>query len=79
MGKTWIDAEELAYNKGLWRSNRKGYVKTEWGFRMCKLGVPDTFFTIPALVKHKGKVIRGYVALGESNEFVFHPNQGETP
>lgn len=50
IGETWIDREELAYNHELERSPRRGLVRCVGKLVRVRLGVPDTFFTIPAVV-----------------------------
>lgn len=64
LGDTWIDDEELAYNTyhgSASGSNRRGLVRFSDGkLRMVRLGVPDTYFTIPAKPS-KGKI--GYVSV----------------
>lgn len=69
---TWIDAEELAYNVPLKKSPRRGLARFPDGkLRMVRLGVPDTFFTIPARASD-GR--HGYVTSGEEG-FTFHYNK----
>lgn len=59
---TWIDAEELAYNVALRASPRRGRVLCQDGkVRSCRLGIPDTYFSIPAVLSYKGKTVSGYV------------------
>lgn len=50
LGETWIDAEELAYDRDLECSPRMGLVRLEADLVKVRLGVPDTFFSIPALL-----------------------------
>lgn len=67
-GNTWIDEEEKAYNLPLARSMRQGVVRFADGkLRKVRLGVPDTFFTIPAR-SSEGK--HGYVSV-IGDEFTF--------
>ena len=77
LGETWIDAEELAYNTYYGSpssSNRCGLVRFPDGkLRIVRLGIPDTFFTIPAKPSH-GRI--GYVSVAqeigeEPTEYVF--------
>lgn len=72
MGETWIDPEELAYPTGsVHGSRRRGLVRFADGkLRMVRLGVPDTFFSIPAKPS-RGPV--GVVMVGnEQEEYTFH-------
>ena len=71
LGPTWIQAEELAYNTyhgSASRSERRGLVRFPNG-KLClvRLGVADTFFTIPAKPSH-GPI--GFVMV-ENDEFAF--------
>lgn len=72
-GATWIDPEEYAYPEGsLRQSRRRGLVKYPDGkLRTVVLGVPDTFFTIPARGKAHGRTFSGYVSCDESG-FTFN-------
>lgn len=73
-GETWIDREELAYDVPLALSPRRGYVRFPFDgkLRLVRLGVPDTYFTIPARVKLHRKTVTGLVWFdGDSDEFVF--------
>jgi hypothetical protein len=48
---TWVGREELAYNAcELRRSARRGLVEFAGKLVLVRLGVPDTFFTIPAVL-----------------------------
>lgn len=76
MGETYIDDEAKAYNTpngGHSRSNRKGIVRFADGkLRTVRLGVPDTFFTIPAHATVNGKYASGFVSVNtETEEFEF--------
>jgi hypothetical protein len=62
MPETYLDREELAYNSPLARSPRLGMVRLASGdLRRVRLGVPDTFFTIPARARIKGRTVHGFV------------------
>jgi hypothetical protein len=77
--ETWIDAEEVCYpGKALVRKGRALY---RGKLIAVRCGIPDTFFTIPARVRVKGKSVRGYVSVEkqalrpyaeEQRYFVFH-------
>lgn len=41
-------------------------------------GYADTFFSIPACTRIKGKHVRGYFTM-DDGAIIFRPNQGETP
>lgn len=70
-GDTWIDPESWAYDVGLTRSPRFALVYmagTEDRIRV-RVGIPDTFFTIPALAK--GNRVKGYVSV-DDGRLTFH-------
>ena len=76
MNSTYIEDESKAYNTyhgGHSRSNRRGRVRFSDGqLRMVRLGVPDTFFTIPAHAVVRGKYASGFVSVNtETEEFEF--------
>ncbi len=52
LGETWIESESLAYNTpsgSVHGSGRRGLVRfADGSLRIVRLGVPDTYFTIPA-------------------------------
>lgn len=72
---TWIDDEELAYvgyAGGMNQSRRRGAVLCADGkVRKAVLGVPNTFFSIPARVKAYGKTVSGYVSVDDDGRYVF--------
>lgn len=84
MGDTWIDDEELAYPRGSIRaSRRRGVVRYLDGkLRKVTLGVPDTYFTIPARGKANGRTLSGYVFVRDAGEataeFVFNDRQSKS-
>lgn len=73
MKRTYLAPEEHAYpNGGQTRKCRAYYpdgkVRTVW----C--GIPDSFFSIPAHGRYKGRYARGYLHMQDSPE---KPNYGE--
>jgi len=72
---TWIDAEELAYNVPLQRSPRRAFVYCPDGrLRTARLGIPDTYFSIPARLSAHGRTITGYVTTTDDGaDFEFRP------
>jgi hypothetical protein len=85
-GKTWLEAECLAYpNGGFTRRayveivrNRHNAVALPYGqFRIVRVSIPDTFSTIPARVRYQGKTIAGYVSTDtDRNMLTFTPEAG---
>jgi len=72
-GKTFIMNEELAYDRPLKESDRRGRVRFPDGkLRAVLLGVADTWFTIPARAKVCGRTRHGFVYRdSDSEEFRF--------
>lgn len=84
---TWIDPEERAYpHGGFTRRGRVRIVRNSthpdspdlpYGeIRAVRVSIPDTYFTIPARMRVRGKTYRGYVSLGHADhpgELVFTP------
>ena len=70
IGKTWLESEAFCYpNGGMKRRfcarDLTGKLHTGWA------GIPDTFFSIPATIRHKGKLMRGWLGVDEEG-FIFH-------
>jgi hypothetical protein len=62
---TMLDREEKAYPSGSLRdSRRKARALCPDGkVRACVVGLPDTFFSIPARMKANGKTVTGFVTV----------------
>lgn len=77
LGATWIESEELAYNthSGVAsNSGRRGLVRFADGkLRIVRLGVADTYFSMPAKPAH-GRI--GTVMV-EDGEYRFHAYPAE--
>lgn len=59
---TWLDPEEKAYPSGSITAGRKAKALCPDGkVRTFQVGIPDTFFTIPARGKAFGRSVTGYV------------------
>lgn len=62
---TWLDREELAYGTptgSCHGSRRRARALCDDGkLRTFAVGVPDTYFSIPAVGKWAGKYAKGYV------------------
>lgn len=81
---TWIDPEERAYPKGGFTRKGRARVRRNtldpdivlpYGeVRSITLAIPDTFFTIPARLRYKGKRYKGYVSM-EGGEYAFTPER----
>ena len=70
---TWLDPEDFAYPSGgvyagrrarvILRANPHNPIVLPYGtLRTVRVGIPDTFFTIPARYRFKGRMIVGYVS-----------------
>jgi hypothetical protein len=80
-GNTWVEAEEFSYpNGGMYR---RGYVRWEDGeLRSVLCGIPDTFFSIPAVGKIHGIRVKGYVTCRDGDYdkelvFIIYKKQGK--
>jgi hypothetical protein len=80
LGATWIDDESLAYNTysgAPTGSNRRGLVRfADGSLRIVRLGVPDTYFSLPAKPStgRIGSVMVGNGPTGD--EYRFHARGG---
>lgn len=64
---TWLDPEELSYPSGSITAGRKAKALCSDGkVRTCQVGIPDTFFSIPARTKAFGKTITGFVHISDN-------------
>lgn len=75
---TYIDHEARAYNTrngGHSRSNRKGVARFMGTSQLVtvRLGVPDTYFSIPANTRWHNKYLSGFVVHDEETGYVFWP------
>jgi hypothetical protein len=74
--RTSVDSEEMAYPSGGIRAGRRGRVQCPDGVvRTVLLGVPDTFFSIPASLCYRGTRVAGFVSIASdgSGEYCFTP------
>ena len=69
---TYVQAEEYAYPNGAMRRKARALVTRNphnpidlpYGqIRAAVAGIPDTFFTIPARMKYRGKNVCGYLTV----------------
>ena len=75
-GDTWLDPEEYAYPAGSLRQSRRycGARCPDGKIRRVKVGVPDTFFSIPATARVSGRTVAGFVSVSDSTgDFTFTP------
>ena len=75
-GDTWLDPEEYAYPAGSLRQSRRycGARCPDGKIRRVKVGVPDTFFSIPATARVSGRTVAGFVSASDSTgDFTFTP------
>jgi len=71
--QTFIQPEEYAYPHG--GQTRKGAaVFPDGKVRRVWVGIPDTYFSIPAHARLNGRYVSGWVGC-EDGVFVFHPNK----
>jgi hypothetical protein len=63
---TWLEAESMCYPSGALSAGRRARALCEDGVaRVFRVGIPDTYFTIPAAGKVKGRSVTGYVSVDE--------------
>lgn len=79
---THLDPEEYAYPAGgftrkgraILRHNSHSSVVLPWGeVRAIRASIPDTYFSIPARLRFKGKTIKGFLMIDDSGEYTFTP------
>jgi hypothetical protein len=85
--ETWLDPEERAYPNGAMRRRGRAIVRPNryapdiplpYGtFRAVRAGIPDTFFSIPAIVRYRGKTVRGFLTCDDGT-YVFTPDRPDT-
>lgn len=79
--ETYIDPEERAYNTysgAHSRSGRHGRALFPDGvIRAVTLGIPDTYFSIPAHGRIKGKYVSGFITCDENEVYLFHERKRE--
>ena len=67
---TWLEDEALCYPAG--GMTRRAYALFSDGHRrVARCGIPDTFFTIPARAKVKGKTINGFLSSDDNGVLKF--------
>lgn len=83
LGQTWIEPESFAYPAGGF--TRRAYVKVGRNphnpvtlpfetYRVVLISIPDTYSTIPARLRVKGKTVKGYVSVPSgAEEYLFTP------
>jgi len=72
---TWLDPEEMAYPSGSMAAGRKAKAMCPDGkARVCRVSIPDTFFSIPATTRYDGRHRRGFVMI-ENNVLTFTEQQ----
>ena len=80
MSETRIDPEEYAY-RAKWgrkatvilRANPHNPIQLSYGkVRTVRAGTPDTFFSIPAMLAHKPRKVRGFISTPDGIEGVLY-------
>lgn len=74
---TYLQAEEFAYPHG--GQTRKGRAFYPDGMiRRVYAGIPDTYFSIPAHGRIRGRYVRGFLTCeGDAHNWVFHVDKAE--
>lgn len=70
--RTSIDPEQYAGPFG-GQQRRCRAIFHDGKIRTCWAGVPDTFFSIPAHARVRGKYVAGYIGYNQDGEFTFNP------
>lgn len=66
---TWLDAEDLAYPSGAINAGRRARAVCPDGkVRVVRVGVPDTFSTIPGAARIGGRYTSGFVTVAEDED-----------
>ena len=72
---TWIEGEEFAYPEGgftrraraVLRKNPNNPIELPYGeLRTVRCSIPDTYFSIPARLRIKGRTVQGYLSIDTS-------------
>jgi hypothetical protein len=84
LGRTWLEPEEWTYPSGGFL--RRAYVRLRANqhapfalqapdvgtYRTVRASIPDTYFSIPARLRLRGRTVRGFVSVIDE-EFTFTP------
>jgi len=83
-GDTWIEPEDVCYPSGGMLRRARVFVDRNphnptglpYGeLRTVRAGIPDTWFTIPARLRYRGRTVRGFVTLCTVREqLIFIPD-----
>jgi hypothetical protein len=77
---TWLDNESYAYNTPTGSAHGSGRraraMCADGVLRTFRVGVPDTFFSIPAVGKIKGRYAVGFVMV-DADVLTFHERKRE--
>lgn len=68
---TWLEAEELAYPHGGQTRRCRALCTVDGVTRVVRVGIPDTYFSIPGHATIGGKRRRGFVTY-DAGTFLFH-------
>jgi hypothetical protein len=71
---TWLEPEQMCWFGG---RERRGYARCPNGkLQLVIAGLPDTFFSIPARARIRGKLVKGFLTI-EDTGLVFTPDKPE--
>jgi hypothetical protein len=68
---TWLEPEALAYPNGgftrrakvFLRQNECNPIELPYGeLRIVRCSIPDTYFSIPARLRYRGRTVKGYIS-----------------
>lgn len=78
---TWIECESYAYETGQGAFTRRAYVELQrnqhnpillpYGERRIVLcSIADTFYSVPARLKHRGRTVKGFISVAIGNDAI---------
>lgn len=88
LGSTWLEGEELCYPSGgyhrrarvIVRKNPGNEIALPYGeSRVVLCAIPDTFFSIPARLRYRGRTVQGFVSVNDDrgmSVYTFTPELG---
>ena len=72
IGKTWLESEAFCYPRGGMHRRFLAWCP-DGKLHLGWCGIPDTVFSIPAVIKWRGKLMQGWVGVGDRGyEFRFN-------
>lgn len=84
-GDTWLEPESYTYPSGgftrrarviIRRNEHNPLLDLPYGeLRIVRASIPDTYFSIPARLRYRGRTIKGFISVDTNlNRFTFTPD-----